>query len=409
MSSSPRSAASWPSTYPTSGVAARDTIRSYRHALNLFVGYLRTTRSLAVADIDFPGIDRHVVIEFLDWLQRERGCADRTRNQRLMALRSFFSYAGFLDCAHVALSLELAAVPTKNSPGKIVEVLAEAALQALLQQPDTTTTAGRRNQVFMILMYNSAARCGELTGLRVRDLRLDTTHPVVYLHGKGGKTRIVPLLARTAEHCRQHLRRCHGDEPAGSDAFVFFTTIHGQRQPMSTDTVAAFLNAYGQSARTTCPEMPKRFHPHMLRHTRAMHLYRQGSRDLLGCSEGHFRCAVGRVLKSGAGVSVVVGSDAKVKAVIGSIAEDVWTTVEYAGAVNDEQTSRLRLDVTSAGQPVSPWRDDLPPIGTAVGTGGDMGHTTRIPPAEITGVKGALIKRMIEKKLGKVPTAVGVY
>jgi AhpD family alkylhydroperoxidase len=38
-----------------------------------------------------------------------------------------------------------------------------------------------------------------------------------------------------------------------------------------------------------------------------------------------------------------------------------------------------------------------------------MVHTTRIPPAEITGVRGALIRRMIEKKLGKVPTAVGVY
>ena len=38
-----------------------------------------------------------------------------------------------------------------------------------------------------------------------------------------------------------------------------------------------------------------------------------------------------------------------------------------------------------------------------------MEHTTRIPPAEITGVKGALIKRMIEKKLGKVPAAVGLY
>src|SRR5690349_4431558 len=38
-----------------------------------------------------------------------------------------------------------------------------------------------------------------------------------------------------------------------------------------------------------------------------------------------------------------------------------------------------------------------------------MEHTTRIRPAEITGIKGALIKRMIEKKLGQVPTAVGVY
>lgn len=38
-----------------------------------------------------------------------------------------------------------------------------------------------------------------------------------------------------------------------------------------------------------------------------------------------------------------------------------------------------------------------------------MEHTTRIPPAEITGVKGALIKRMIRRMLGKVPTTVGVY
>jgi len=261
---------------PDQRCCSPNTIRSYRQALNLLVAYLRTTRHLAVADIDFPRIDRHVVIEFLDWLQRERGCAATTRDQRLMALRAFFSYAGFLDCAHFSLSLELAAVPAKKTPGKIIDPLTERALQNLLQQPDTTTTAGRRNQVFMILMYDSAARCGELTGLRVRDLRLDTAHPVVYLHGKGGKTRIVPLLARTAEHCRQHLRRCHGDEPAGSDAFVFFTTIHGQRHPVSADTVAAFLSAYGISARATCPEMPNRVHPHMLRHTRAMHLYRQG-------------------------------------------------------------------------------------------------------------------------------------
>jgi alkylhydroperoxidase family enzyme len=49
------------------------------------------------------------------------------------------------------------------------------------------------------------------------------------------------------------------------------------------------------------------------------------------------------------------------------------------------------------------------PSAQPLDTGAEMEHTTRIPPAEITGVKGALIKRMIEKKLGKVPTAVGVY
>ena len=35
--------------------------------------------------------------------------------------------------------------------------------------------------------------------------------------------------------------------------------------------------------------------------------------------------------------------------------------------------------------------------------------TTRIPAAEITGLRGALIKRFAKKTLGQVPTSVGVY
>jgi alkylhydroperoxidase family enzyme len=41
--------------------------------------------------------------------------------------------------------------------------------------------------------------------------------------------------------------------------------------------------------------------------------------------------------------------------------------------------------------------------------GGDMTGTTRIPEAEITGIKGALVKRMATKMMGRVPTPLGVY
>jgi alkylhydroperoxidase family enzyme len=39
----------------------------------------------------------------------------------------------------------------------------------------------------------------------------------------------------------------------------------------------------------------------------------------------------------------------------------------------------------------------------------DMTGTTRIPAAEITGFKGALIKRFARKALGQVPSSLGVY
>ena len=38
-----------------------------------------------------------------------------------------------------------------------------------------------------------------------------------------------------------------------------------------------------------------------------------------------------------------------------------------------------------------------------------MNATPRIPPAEITGFKGALIKRFARRTLGQVPTSIGVY
>ena len=38
-----------------------------------------------------------------------------------------------------------------------------------------------------------------------------------------------------------------------------------------------------------------------------------------------------------------------------------------------------------------------------------MAHQTRIAPAEITGFKGALIRWFVQRRLGKVPTALGVY
>lgn len=45
---------------------------------------------------------------------------------------------------------------------------------------------------------------------------------------------------------------------------------------MSPDTVAAFFAKYGSMATAVCQEVPEHIHPHMMRHTRAMHLYQSG-------------------------------------------------------------------------------------------------------------------------------------
>lgn len=261
---------------PNQRCFSANTIRSYRQALNLLILYLRTEQGLPLKQIQFDKMAKEDILRFLDWLEVHRGCSASTRNQRLMALRSFFTYAGELDCMQIALGMIVRSIPLKTPQGKVVEHLSETALETLLQQPNTQRRTDLRNSFFMVLMYDTAARCGELLDIKIRDLRISAQHPIAYLHGKGNKTRTVPLLSRTVQHCERYLRAFHPNELADSAAPLFYTVMHGNRQHMSADTVALFLKKYCATACQACPEVPPHIHAHMLRHTRAMHLYRQG-------------------------------------------------------------------------------------------------------------------------------------
>ena len=69
---------------------------------------------------------------------------------------------------------------------------------------------------------------------------------------------------------------------------MFYTVLHGTQNRMSHDNAANFIERYGLMASHKCVEMPKHLHPHMLRHTRAMHLYHNGMPlDLLSQYLGH--------------------------------------------------------------------------------------------------------------------------
>lgn len=169
-----------------------------------------------------------------------------------------------------------------------MQFLSEPALAALLQQPDVSKQKGLRNLMFMILMYDTAARCSEILDMRVCDLQLDVKNPIAYLHGKGQKVRRVPLLQKTVQHCRKYLQKFHPGEDGKSGEPLFYTIRDGARHRMSPDTVAVFLQKYGEAAAKICPEVPEHIHPHMLRHTRAMHLYQSGMpMDLLSQYPGH--------------------------------------------------------------------------------------------------------------------------
>lgn len=252
-----------------------NTIRSYRKTISSLLDFVVAKRNVPLSGITFSMINASIVAAFLDSVEAS-GASVTTRNQRLQAIRSFFSYAAMIDPAYIFYKNEVNKVPVKkNSSRMVVDYLSEAALKVLLEQPDTSTEKGLRDFLLLLLMYDSAARVQEIVDIRLRDLTSGKT-PTVVLHGKGSKTRIVPLMPSTLKYYDLYLQTFHPDEDADSNEYLFFSKRNGIRDRLDTSTVRKMVQRYGKTARESCPAIPDKMHPHLLRHSRAMHLYQHG-------------------------------------------------------------------------------------------------------------------------------------
>ena len=56
---------------------------------------------------------------------------------------------------------------------------------------------------------------------------------------------------------------------------MFYTKRNGITTKMSCDNAQRFISKYGATAKNAMPTIPH-LHPHLFRHTRAMHLYMAG-------------------------------------------------------------------------------------------------------------------------------------
>lgn len=254
---------------------SHNTVKAYRNALNLLFVYLKKNENLKLSEVSFGKISRQRVEDYLDWLESVRNCSISTRNHRLSSIRSFYKYAADRDITIAARSIEFENIPIKKTmKGQQVKYFEEDALKSILRQPDTGTKKGIRNLFYLILMYDTAARNQEILDLKVNDIHVSAKESYVVISGKGRKTRIVPLMQKTIEHYNNYLRIYHDGKI--SDDLLFYVVQKGRRQVMSCDNVEKFIKKYGKTARKQNSKVPENLHPHLFRHSRAMHLYRGG-------------------------------------------------------------------------------------------------------------------------------------
>jgi len=148
---------------------------------------------------------------------------------------------------------------------KIPEVLTAEEQAALLREPNPRYPTGERNRLMLSVMLNTGLRLSEATGLRWREVDLNSGKLIVR-QGKGAKDRTLWVGERDLGLLR-HWRERQAKVVPGAPSHVF-TTLDGK--PVSNRYVQEMVKRYATKA-----GIDKDVHPHMLRHTFATDLYRE--------------------------------------------------------------------------------------------------------------------------------------
>ncbi|MDO5741175.1 MAG: tyrosine recombinase XerC [Ornithinimicrobium sp.] len=258
------------------------TVRAYLADLRGLQDYLMS------AGVDGPGDVR--LADLRGWLgaQGDAGASRSTISRRSAAAKTFFRWA--VRHGHVAAdpSLRLVA-PGKahHLPGVLKKEQAGDLMTLAAVASDDADPVHVRNRAMLELLYASGMRVGELTGLDVDDVDLQTETARVL--GKGDKERIVPFGAPAAEAIDLWVRTARPALVTTVSGPALFLGRRGRRvdQRQVRSSLQALL--------AHLPDIPH-LGPHGLRHSAATHLL-DGGADLRTVQEllGHASLATTQI------------------------------------------------------------------------------------------------------------------
>jgi integrase/recombinase XerC len=199
---------------------------------------------------------------------------DRSISRALAAIRSFYRY---LERRHSVANARLALVRGPKLKRALPRPVSEASARALIAEASEVASQdwiGARDAALITLLYAAGLRISEALALDGGDRPLPD---MLRVAGKGGKERIVPLLAAARQAVERYAELC--PYALTEDAPLFRATRGGTMTPRMAQAVMQTLR--GRLG------LPSSATPHALRHAFATHLLAHGGdlraiQDLLG-------------------------------------------------------------------------------------------------------------------------------
>lgn len=256
--------------------ASPRTLESYRHGCGAYLAFLAAHRGETIMEASLGGVTPAELRAFLSYRRGDEGGAlqPRSLSQNLSAVRAFHRW---LDrrrgIANPTLALVRGPKVKPSAPRPVNEDQARGLLGETAEL-DREPWEQARDAAVLSLLYGCGLRISEALSLKARDAPLGET---LRITGKGGKTRIVPVLDVVRNAVEDYRRAA--PFPLDPDLALFRAKRGGALGPRHVQATMAHLRG-----RLGLPDSAT---PHALRHSFATHLLGAGAdlrviQELLG-------------------------------------------------------------------------------------------------------------------------------
>lgn len=210
--------------------------------------------------------------------RRNDGAGSRTLARQLSSIRSFFRY---LERGGRLTNPALSALSAPKRPRAVPKPLTPEAARRVVEEPENPEIPPwieARDRAVLTLLYGCGLRISEALSLNRRQAPVSEGATTLTITGKGGKTRLVPVLAAASEAVRRYLALC--PVSLAPDDPLFIGAKGGRLNARNIQLlVERMRGSLG---------LPETATPHALRHSFATHLLGAGA-DLRSIQEllGH--------------------------------------------------------------------------------------------------------------------------
>ena len=259
------------------------TLRGNKTLLRMFVRFLSCKCNVKLEALTIEHLTADNVISFINWLIDEKGNSEASANLRLALIKSFCSFVISKEPIYADKLMEIKQIKKLKESVSPVDFLSEENMLKFIALPDIGTKKGIRDRLLIIVMYETGARLAEVAKLRYLDFIKTGKAFSCRLFGKGRKERIVPVSDKVFQHVEHYKNMV-----SASDDGYIFTASCRPASPLSSSALYKIITKYGNELSKVTNGAVPNVHPHMLRHTMAMHLYRNGvALDLVSQLLGH--------------------------------------------------------------------------------------------------------------------------